>query len=65
MKRATKFIKNKSVDDFDHTACSIAFLIVEQAIESSNLANKQISENYKNGELASKEAKECMEKEKN
>ena len=62
MKRVTKFIKNKTSEDFDHNACSIGFLIVEQAIEASNNANREISEGYKNGELASKEAKEYKAK---
>ena len=57
MKRATKFVKNKTSEEFDHNACSIAFLVVEQAIETSNNASREISESYKNGELASKEAK--------
>lgn len=62
MKRVTKFIKNKTPEDFDHSACSIGFLIVEQAIEASNNANREISEGYKNGDLASKEAKEFKAK---
>ena len=62
MKRITKFINNKTTEDFDHTSCSIAFLIVEQAIEISNNANSEISESYKSGELASKEAKAYKEK---
>ena len=62
MKRVTKFIKNKTSEDFDRSACSIGFLVVEQAIEASNSANKEIAESYKNGDLASKEAKEYKEK---
>ena len=62
MKRLTKFIKNKTSEDFDHTACTIAFLVVEQAIEASNTANKEISEGYKNGDIASKDAKNYKEK---
>lgn len=62
MKRATKFINNKTYEDFDHSACSIGFLIVEQAIEISNNANREISENYKAGELSSKEVKSYKEK---
>lgn len=62
MKRLTKFIKNKTTEDFDHTACTIAFLVVEQAIEASNAANREISEGYKNGDLASKDAKNYKEK---
>lgn len=62
MKRITKFINNKTSEDFDHTSCSIAFLIVEQAIEISNKANSEIAESYKAGELPSKEAKAYKEK---
>ena len=62
MKRVTKFIKNKTHEDFDHSACSFGFLIVEHAIEASNNANREISEGYKNGDLASKEAKEYKAK---
>lgn len=62
MKRVTKFINNKTSEDFDRSACAIGFLVVEQAIEASNNANREISESYKNGDLASKEAKEYKAK---
>lgn len=62
MKRLTKFIENKTSEDFNHTSCTIAFLVVEQAIEISNNANREISDSYKNGDLASKEAKSYKEK---
>ncbi len=62
LKRVTKFIGSKTYEDFDHTACSIAFLVVEQAIEISNHANGEISDSYKNGELAAKEAKKYKAK---
>lgn len=62
MKRTTKFIKSKTSEDFDQSACTIAFLVIEQAIEASNNANREISEGYKNGDISSKEAKSYKEK---
>jgi len=62
MKRAIKFIKSKTSEDFDQSACTIAFLVVEQAIEASNNANKEITEGYKNGDISSKEVKSYKEK---
>ena len=62
LKSITKFVKNKTSEDFDHSACSIAFLVVEQAIEISNKANAEIADSYKNGDLVAKEAKGYKEK---
>ena len=62
MKRLIKFVKNKTSEDFDHTACSICYLVVEHAVDASNTANREITDGYKNGELPTKEAKEYKNK---
>lgn len=62
MKRLTKFVKNKTYEEFDHTSCTLAFLAVEQAVEASNAASRELVDNYKNGELPSKEAKNYRER---
>lgn len=62
LKRVTKYVNNKTSEDFDHTACTIAFLIIDQAVDASNKANREIAEGYKNGELQSKDAREYKEK---
>ena len=58
IKRVTKFIEDCDRETFDHTACSIAFLITEQAVDTINKINSEISTEYGNGELPSDEVKD-------
>ncbi len=62
IRKVTKYINNKTYEEFDHTAGSIAFLIIDQAVDSLNKANKEIGVDYKAGEINSKFAKEFKEK---
>lgn len=53
-----KFFRNYDYDKIDRTACSLGFLVVEQAIDQSNKASQEVSDDYREGKISGKEAKE-------
>lgn len=52
-----KFWKNYDYDKLDRTACCIGFMVVEQAVDQSNKASKEVAEGYRSGEISGRDAK--------
>ena len=62
VKSLMTFIEDCNHTEFDHTACSIAFMVVDQGIESLNKANGELGEDAKSGSISAKEMKSYKEK---
>lgn len=57
-----RFWKRYDSDKLDRTACCIGFMVVEQAIEQSNKASKEVSDGYQSGEISNRDAKTYKER---
>lgn len=62
MKRLTSYISSQDHEQFDHTCCSMAFIVVDQAVDAISKANEEVTSDYKGGSIGTKDAKSYKEK---
>ena len=52
-----EYVRDCNHEEFDHTSCSLAFMVVDEGIEALNKANDELNNDAKNGEISSKDFK--------